>query len=267
MFFTLPKVDLKKILNPRNIIIAVLFIALCFTQFRNCTINNSLRNTVDSLTLANQTLDSIKNVQGQTIYTQAALVTSQQEDIVAYTNRIFDLKKQNERLVKKVLAYQGETTVTKIDTVEVPFVDTVERQKFSDSVEAKCAEVINFYELNYIKVPRVAKDSTANYSIDISTTKTGNVINSLNIPDSNYFRIIEKKGGFFRKVQVRQEDGTVKKKLKFHVPKTIEFQSFHTNPLVHVTGQTSIYYTPAKKGRWLEKALFIGAGIFIGSKL
>lgn len=268
MIFTPTTVSFKKIFNVRNIIIAVLFIALLFSGVRNCSVNRELNNKIDSLTLANQTLDSMNNAKGQTIYTQTAIVTNQQEEIKRLSDEKFDLQKKNSRLVKQVLAYQSETTETRIDSVEVPFLDSAERKRFSDSIEANCKEVLKYIEDSTIRVPRVAADSNANYSINITTTKTGNIVNSLVIPDSTYFRIIEKKGGFFRKVQVKNsETGEVKKKLKFHVPKTIEFQSFHTNPLVHVTGQTSVYYVPKKKFGWLWKAALIGGGIYIGTKL
>src|SRR6188474_1443573 len=81
MIFTYTIMNMKKFFNIRNILIALLFIALIFTSVRNCTINKNLRNTVDSLSLANQTLQTINNEKDQLIYTQTAINTSNQEEI------------------------------------------------------------------------------------------------------------------------------------------------------------------------------------------
>jgi len=217
--------------------------------------------------LQSQNFQEVINENNKNIQMQDAIITDNQEVIRSISDENFDLKKKNDKLTKKVLAFSSQSTETRIDSIPVPFVDTTERQRFADSIEAKCADVISFYESNYIKVPRTAKQETDSFSADLTATKTGITINSLSVPDSTYSRIIEKKGGFFRKVLTSNKKGVSKLKLKFHVPRTIEFQSFHTNPLVKVRGQTSLFYTPKKKAKWIVPlTLGVAGGLILGSK-
>ena len=250
---------LKFFLKPERIVIAVLLIAFLIFGVKTCTYNNKLQ---DSLAIALQEkaeLQKFSNMRGDTIVAQQAIISSDQDELLALSQEKFQLKRENARLVKKVLAFSSQTTETKIpDSVFVPYVDTTGHKKFQDSIARQCAEVIQYINDSTIRVPVTAKDSTEHYNINLTVERTGVKINTVSIPDSVYFRIIEKKGGFFRKVNG---------KLKFHVPKTIEFQTLHTNPLVHVTGQTSIYYTPHKKLNWLGKGLLLGAGVYIGTRL
>ena len=70
-------------------------------------------------------------------------------------------------------------------------------------------------------------------------------IDSLNIPDTFNLRIVETKGKLFK-------------------PSFVEFQSFHSNKLVKVTGANSILYKLPRKTFWqvvLDKLIWIGVGI------
>lgn len=234
----------------------LIIVASTLMQQCNNSKFSSQKRQIDSLTLANQQLDSIKNKQGQTIQTQTAIITNDQKTFTKFTNDIFNLKKKNERQVKAVIAYYSQKTTVKIDSFPVPYVDTLAQKRFSDSVEARCQEVLVYMRDSTISVPRTAVVDSPYFKFNQTIQKKGTIINNISIPDSQYLRIIEKKGGFFRKVNG---------KLKFHVPKQIEFQSFHTNPYLQVTGQNSILYQPSKKLHLLRTGIFVGLGIYIGS--
>lgn len=210
-------------------------------------------DTIAALTLENQTLDSTKNKLGQEIYTQQSIITSSVKAIGKLTDSIFNLKKKDARRVKDVIAYYSSRTKYRVDTFPVPYTDSEVVREFKT-----CEDFKKFAEDSMIAVPRNAKIDSAGFSIDETVTKKGIVVNHMEMTDSEYVRVIEKKGGFFRKVN---------HKLKFHVPKSIEFQSFHTNPNIHVTGQNSVIYVPKNKPGLLLKAIILGAGVYIGTLL
>lgn len=232
---------------------AVIIIAvLAFLQVQSCN-NRKLAiatSAVDSLTLANQTLDSMVNTQGKTVYTQKAIITNNQKSIKTLTDSIFKLKNKYERRIKEVRAYYTQRTSVRVDSFPVAYTDTVTLRKFKD-----LTEFYNFAQDSMITVPRTAQVDSPYFNIKITIAKNNLTINHLEFTDSQYVRIVENKGGFFRKVNG---------KLKFHVKKSVEFQTFHTNPYLHVTGQNSVIYTPPPKARWLERGALLGAGVALG---
>lgn len=240
-----------------HLAVAVLFLALVFIFVpkpgggRN-KYESQLVAKLDSMTLANQRLDSIKNAQGKIIQTQQAIVVNTQSDIKALTDSIFNLKNKQAKQIKQIIAYYSQKTSTVIDSIPVPFLDSTQYRKFKDSLD-----FYRFAKDSLITVPKqVEIDSLGAFHLDATITKKALLINNITIIDSQYLRIVENKGGFFKKVNG---------KLKFHVPKTVQFQSFHTNPLIHVTGQNSILYTPNSKPKVLEKVLIFGAGVYLGT--
>lgn len=239
--------------------VLVFVVSVIFVQ--RCTYRQELAKqsvALDSLTLANQTLDSAKNKAGQTIVLQTAIITSNQADIKRLSDEKFNLQNKLEKKVRQVLAYQAQFSHLKLDSVKVPYVDSMAQKRFSDSIEKGCAVVINYMRDSTITVPAEAKVETANYKIDLSVKREGVVINSLDVPDSQYFRIVVIRGGFFRKVNG---------KLKFHIPKQIQFQTLHTNPLIHVTGSNSVLYKSVEKPKILLNLLKIGIGVYLGTRL
>lgn len=243
-----------------------LIVLFVFVKKCNDTLVTSKQLTIDSLAIANQLLEKIKNRQGEVIAVQTAYIVNTQAEIKELSAEKFDLKNKNERLVKKVLAFSSQVVDTKLDSIDIPYIDTFERTRFSDSIEKACSKVIQYMEARMITVPRTARDSTEEYVADLTATLSGIRINKISIPDSVYHRIIEKRGGFLRKVQIKKGD-EVKEVLKFYVPKTIEFQTFHTNKKVEIKGQTSIFYVPHKRAKILEKLILIGGGLYIGTRL
>ncbi len=244
------KLDLKWIL------IGVLSIALLWS-FRTC---NQKEKQISQLQLDKQTLDSMVNTLGQTIYTQQAIETNDKQAIKHLTDSIFNLTRKQDKKIKDAIAYYKETNKIQIKDKLVPYIDTVSRKKWEDSITKKCDTVINYYETNYIKVPMQAVDtSSKDYKVYLTVLKSGIKIDSLDISDSQYIRFVTIKGGILKK------DASGKRHL--FTKRSIQVQVLHTNSLIKVTGQNSAIYVEPKKGRWLEKALLIGTGILLGTQL
>lgn len=223
---------------------------------------NNYKTKNVALELKNQKLDSIVNKYGQTIITQEAVVIRNQDEmnqLKHITDSLFNLTDRQANRIKDVIAYYKGITRTVIKDKLVPYKDTVGRKQWEDSINKKCNEVIDFYEKNYISIPRTALDSTKEYKANFTAKVDGIYINSLNIPDSQYIRFNIMKGGFLKKDTYG--------KRHFILSKRVEVQVLHTNKLIYVIGQNSAIYTPQKKARWLEKAILIGGGIFLGTQL
>lgn len=214
---------------------------------------------IDSLMLANQKWDSIHNADGETIITQQAIVTSSQDAIRNLTDSIFNLTKKQERRIREVIAYYSNRTSTGVDSIKIPYRDTLAMKRFSDSVEQRCAEVIKYMRDSTVTVPKPVKDSTAHYMFDFTLERDSLAINKIAFPDSLDIQIVEIKGGLLKK--------DFYGKRRFILGRSIQVMAKHSNPFVKTLGTNSVVYKPAKKFKWLEKALLVGAGIFIGVKL
>ncbi len=238
-----------------HIAIGVLLLVASFSTFKWV---GALKQ-IDQGQIENQRLDSMVNKYGQVVITQDAIITENKYALKQLTDSMFALTKSQDRKIRDVISFYEGRTTTVIKEVKVPYTDSFAFKKFSDSIKLKCLDVIEYYEAHSITVPRTAKDSTKNYSIDIVVQKDSVKVNNIIIPDVQRIRFVTTKGGLLK----RNSQG----KLKLWLKPTIQAQVIHSNPLVHVTGQTSAIYQPPIKPRILEKSLLIGAGMFIGTKL
>lgn len=250
---------MKKIVTIERIIIVVLLIITVFALIGKDKRDRRKDEQITQLQLEKQHLDSMLNERGQTILKQEVIVTESQDAIASLTDSIFALKRSEARKIRDIISYYKGITNTRIDSVEVPYVDEVERKRFSDSVEKMCKDVIKYMNDSTITVPISAVSTTPNYSVDFTATKVGININSISIPDTQYIRFVTLKGGLLKKNQ----DG----KRKLFLKRSVRVDVLHTNPLVQVTGQNSVIFQPPNKPRLLEKAVLVGAGVFLGSKL
>lgn len=232
---------------------------LAFALLLSANTCNQKKKQITQLELDKQQTDSIKNKLNQTIYTQEVLAVNDKQTIKDLTDSLFNLTKAQDKRVKDVIAYYKGITKTEIKDVKIPYIDTPALKKWEDSVMERCSKVIEYYDANTISVPRTAKDSTKDYKIDLTIRQDSLVVDSIIIVDSQYIRFATIKGGFLKKDTYGKRHLFLKKK--------IEVQVLHTNKFIKVTGQNSAIYIPPKKARWLEKALLIGAGIFLGTKL
>lgn len=237
---------MKYLTLDRGIFVAII---LCLLFLMKCQADKLkiAGSTITSEQLANQKLDSMNNALGQKVLTQEVLVAANQESLRKLTDSVFNLKKSQDKKIKEVIAYYSSISKTEIRERLVPYIDTIKTKKFSDSLEKVCQEVIKFYEDSSILVPQPVKDSGQHFVFKGTVKKEGLQIEQVSFPDSLYLRFVEK-GGFLKK-------------------RTVEVQVLHTNPYINVTSSNSVIYKPPAKARWLERALILAAGIFIGTKL
>lgn len=228
-------------MKPINIIVISIIVFLFFFLRIGCKNAEiaTLETTNALLQLENQKFEKIVNSQDDSIVKQRAIIIKDKEQLKTFTDSIFNLKQK----VKAVTAFYKETTKTVWDTVYIPYdsTPTIPQVQYGDTITK---EIKNYIDSS-IKVPnKFSKDSSL-FSIKGEVTKQGVRIDSLNIPDTFNLRIVETKGKLFK-------------------PSFVEFQSFHTNKLVQVTGVNSIMYKLPKKTFWqvvLDKLIWVGVGI------
>ncbi len=251
---------IKSKLTTKNIIVAAIIIGLIITllQVDSCYNNKfkSQQGKYDSIALANQKYVQVINKQGEIITKQEVIIVTKQKDIKSLTLETFDLKKKDEKRIKQIDALLKIKTSTRVDSIEVAYVDLEERKRFSDSLEKTCEEVIAYYDSNYLKVPRVVKvDSVENKDFQFAGTikKDKFVIDSVVFPNVQDIAIVETKGGLFRR--------DINGKVKFYTPRKLEIMVKNTNKFVNTKGMTSLVYQPKVGGRWLERLITFGAGV------
>ena len=230
-------------MTKRNILIgAAIVLLLCFLKIRCKNSELILLQTKYSLSqIENQEYKKVANKQGDSIVKQRAIIVKNKEQLKTLTDSIFKLKKD----VKAVTAFYKESTKTNWDTVYIPYIDVQyipnPLLQTGDTITKELYTYIN----NSVKVPNSFYLDSLLFTVKGKVTKEGVRIDSLNIPDTFNLRIVETKGKLFK-------------------PSFIEFQSFHTNPLVQVTGANSIMYKLPKKTFWqvvLDKLIWVGVGI------
>lgn len=231
--------------NLLTLLLAAAVILLLFISPNFCSPRTTSK--IDSLVLANQRLDSLVNLQGQIIYEQETLLTDSKQVMRELTDSIFRLRKKHDKKIKDVIAYYKGSSLTKIDSILIPYADSADLKR-KDSLIQGCRKIMQVLVDSFIFVPRHVEKKTDYYRFAGTVLKEGFRIDSLSIPDTLQLRFVEKKGGLFR-------------------PPTTHVQFFHSNPLITTTQANSLLYKPPKKKRLLEKALLVGAGILIGSKL
>ena len=139
-------------------ILGIAVILLLLLNVKSCNENKSYKGQVailDSLTLANQTKDSIINADGKVITIQETIVVRQKDQLKALTDEVFNLKKKNTRKSDVVTVYVKETTDVDIDSILAGYTDTLKFKKFSDSVTKQCQEVIKYMEDSTLLLCRI----------------------------------------------------------------------------------------------------------------
>lgn len=212
-----------------------------------------------SLKLEKQTFDSVKNKLNQTVIIQEAAIVKTQGELRKLSDEKFQLTNKLDKKTKEVLYYQKQVGKTTIVEVEVPYVDSAVLEQFSDSIKQKCAEVINYYEANTVTVPRsVALDTLGveyknGLRFEGTVRKNDFKIDSMSIIDTQYTRLVQKKRNFLQFITFQ--------------PRPIEVQILHTSPYLKVNSLNTVYYKPRKAAKILGKAILIGTGVFLGTKL
>lgn len=250
----------KKIKGNVFLISTFIFAGLFWLQTCNkLEVEKTLEGATIALEMSKQETKILKNEKDQLVSTQRVVEARYKGTLKALTDTVFALNRQQEKRIKEVIAYYRGVTRTEIDSVLVPYVDVVKMRKWQDSIQNACSEVITYYENNALHVPATAKDTTVNYSADLTATKQGIKINSLIVPDSQHIRFVTIKGGLLKR--------DINGKRHFWLKRSVEVQVLHTNPLIKITSQQSAVYNPKSKPKVLERAILIGIGLFLGSKL
>jgi hypothetical protein len=250
---------MKSLLNVKNLIIAGLVIAIILTIFRGCH-DAKLRNAeVTTLQLEKQRLDSIVNTRNQLIVQQEAIITNNPKALKHLTDSFFALNQQDERKISSVIAYYKSILKAGVDSVAVPYVDTIAQHKFADSVSQECAQVIDYYEHNYISVPRTAEDSTADYLIKIDIRRDSAALTFRLTPDTQQIRFAVFKGGLLKK--------DIYGKRHFWLKRRVVAQVLHSNKKFEIIGQNSAVYEPKNPPKLLGAAVLVGLGVLLGTQL
>lgn len=210
-----------------------------------------------------QELIVVENKLGQQVARQNVVFADSQKELKDKTKEIFQLKDKDQKNIKRINALiQARTTVVIEKPVLAKYLDTVGMRRFSDSVEAVCADVIRFYRDSARIIGasfEINKEQDPYLQLEGKIQKEGIEIASVNLPDTMSISLEEMKSGLFR----RGIDG----KIRFWTPKKMTVSVLHSNPYLITNSMTSIVNNPKVKGRWLERLLLVGTGIFLGSQL
>jgi hypothetical protein len=210
-----------------------------------CNLNREIakgKEQISQLDLSNQELKTITSKQGQTIFRQESIISDNTKSLNKLTDTIFDLRKKDSKNLETI-AYYKEVTRTTL-RVDVPYLDSVAMQKFSDSVSQNCAEVIQYIHDSTVKVPANIRTINPFFSLDATVKREGLSINALVIPDTLQLRFVEHK--------------------KFMKPNTVEVQYKHSNPLVQSQSANSAFYKPKKKSFFQRVILPVSVGLGVG---
>jgi hypothetical protein len=231
----------------RNINVTMaLFLAILVMVFfllRSCD-NDKISDLESQVTLLKGTNDSLytlTNKLGQTVTSQEAEIVESKKALSVYADSIFKLQRKHEKQIAATIAYWKSKIDVSVVEVPIPYLDTPGMKKFSDSIRLLCKDVLQYMEDSTITVPRTAKVDTLGINGKFTIGKSSLKIDTLNIVDTMHTRVVEVKGGFFK----RREIGS--KKIQFYKKKSYEVQTMHTSPLFNTTWQKSYIYIPPKK--------------------
>lgn len=187
----------KNILIILLAVIATVFIGLSDKR-KDEIINLKAKNT-----LLTQSIDTFRNKNNQLIYEQEIATYTNDKIIKELSDEVFDLKRKNSRLVKQVNYYGSINQEIIIDSIFVPYIDTIYEQV--DSM---------------IKVPRYFSKITPEYTLDGIVLKSGVELNKFQMYNTISYRSIEKSNGWFKQP-------------------TTTLQVINSNPHVIIKGMTS----------------------------
>lgn len=223
--------------NKPIIYVVLLALLIIFVQHGCYRTNiNRIEDSNALLLLDKQTVSQEVNKRGDTISSQKAIILNNEKILNKYADSIFQLKHTS----NKTLTYTREVVRTEIDTFTVRYTDSAISYT-NDSA----------YRRNSITVPRHFALDSALFVIEGIVKKDGVTINNIIIPDTIYGRFTQPKTSWF------------------HRPE-IQYQTFHSNPLVHNKGLTSTIYHPKKKPvlkTVLQIAIIAGAGFLVGTAI
>lgn len=233
------------------IVLSVLLLLLSYLSINTAKENNKLK-------LSYATLLAEKNKLSQTVYQYEVQVTQDQEQLKKYTDSIFNMDRRHKKEIKEVKAYYSSIIHTEIDSVTVPYIDTAFTKKWSDSILANCQDVVRYYEDSTVLIGTQAKVTTPDYTVKLTVQKTGVLVDSLRLIDTQRIRIVTVKGGLFKK------KGSYR---HFYVRPYTRVEVLHTNPYFVNKGAEAALYEEKPRHFFLKGVLTGGAVYFIVTKI
>lgn len=220
----------------------------------------SQQEKYDSLALAKQEVVKLANARGDTIVRQYAIITSDQALLKEAAKEIFNYKEKDQKQIKRIDALVKITTKTKLPSpITAKYIDTFNRKRFTDSLDAECAKVVSSLLDTSVIIGSKFKFDSSYLQIVGTVEKEGVRIDSLNLPDTQAIAFEVTKGGFFKR--------GINGKIKFWTPKKLAVSVYHSNPYIQTTGMSSAIYKSPPGGRWIERLLIFGTGFLIGTQL
>lgn len=234
-----------KTVNKFNLFLIGVIMLLLLTNFIKSKENNSLEANVAELVLEKQELeDSINNRDNKIIKLQEAVVFENEagkKALSKYADSVFNLRKQDEKKYRTTLAYYQTYINTYIpDTIYVDYRDTSSTPNLDT---AGLPEGIKEYVNNSVPVPRQFEKKEKYFEMEGIVGKNQVSITHLSLPDTLSGRFIEKKNGLFK-------------------AKTIEYQTFNTNPYIKIENSKSAIHK--EKNDFLSKIIIASVFLLLG---
>jgi len=243
--------------------LALAILVMFFFLLRSCDNDeiNDLNTKLSLLQGTNDSLYTLTNKLGQKVTSQEAEIVQSKEELSRYADSIFKLNRKHEKQIAATIAYWKSRVEVEVHDVPVPYLDTPGMKKFSDSIMLLCKDVLLYMRDSTISVPRTAKLDSLGLDATFTIGRNQLTIDTLKIVDTMHTRVVEVKGGFFK----RREIGS--KKIQFYKKKSYEVQTMHSSPLFNTTWQKSYIYVPPKKYMLPKILIAVGAGILISKIL
>lgn len=232
-------------LSYKNLLIIGLVLVIIMLMFDKCKTSEAFK----VLQVKYEDASNVRDSLGNAIAVKDAEIVGNQESMKELRARLFETTERYNERVREVKALIANGTTVVIKEVPVPYVDTAKMKVWSDSIKAKCAEVIKFYEDSTVMIGKNAKANTPHYKIDATVLKEGIKINEVKFIDSQYVSITEFKGGFFRR--------NTKGKLRFYEPRRTKVEIKHTNPYFKNDNVDAFFYEDKDKKTY-ERGLLRG---------
>ena len=234
----------------KNIIIAALVVLAGVLLFTTCTKTKQLQALQVKL---EDTVFKVRNELNQEIALKEIQISDNQRSMKKLREELFNTTDKYNNKVLEVKALIAQKTKVRIDSVYVPYVDTVKMKQWSDTILSNCRDVIQYYEDSTVLIDTHAVDSTQHYTIDATIQKDGIRVNNIELIDSQYISVTKFKGGFLKK-----DEG----KLRFHVKRKIKIEVLHTNPYFKNIGLDGVLYEEPNKHLFI-KGLGTGIGLIL----
>jgi hypothetical protein len=238
-------------ISKTNVVLSLLLIfSIILMGIQQCNLNNTKDQVSDYKAwekFMKAEIDSFKNKLNQTVVEAKVAQVADEERMKELSEQIFQLNKKDERQIKEIQSLIRVIQNAKLDTTFITFRDSTGKPVVRDP-----NDTTKVFRKDVVIPPMNFKDSTKNYQIDGTVLLSGVRINSLVLPDTASFRVVEKKEpGLFTK-------------------RELTIQGIHSNPLFQTTGMQMVQKRgdkPTRWQRWIKPTLTFVIGSFLTYKV